>query len=223
MRRTGGIALLALALGIGGALGAGALEAELVYVLGDVEVRRRGAPQEAEIGMLLGSGDVMETGADGMAILHVPGRADLKLREDTVLALDSLGQDLTVSLSRGGVFSRVLAGLTGRYRVVTQTAVAGVRGTEFFVAYGRSIDEYPDLWLCVNSGSVEVVIPDRGESVLVEQGKGINIVGGVRLTRPRAYPWTRRLNWNTDPGQGEVIDRTNLGQAYSDLLDQDYD
>ena len=45
--------------------------------------------------------------------------------------------------------------LKGRYTVRTETAVAGVRGTEFFVAYGRRIDEHPDVWLCVNSGAVE--------------------------------------------------------------------
>ena len=52
--------------------------------------------------------------------------------------------------------------------------------------------------------------------------QGINIVGGQKLTAPRRYAWTRRLNWNTDPARGEVVDRTDLDQAYSDLLDQDY-
>ncbi len=85
------------------------------------------------------------------------------------------------------------------------------------------IDSEPDIWLCVNSGTVEVVIPDANQSILVEQGKGINIVGGRKLTAPRSYPWTRKLNWNTDPRSGAVADRTNLDQAYSDLLNQDYD
>ena len=53
-------------------------------------------------------------------------------------------------------------------------------------------------------------------------GKGINIVGGKTLTKPRFYPWTQKLNWNTEPDAGDVIDRTDLDQAYSDLLDQDY-
>jgi hypothetical protein len=69
---------------------------------------------------------------------------------------------------------------------------------------------------------VEVSIPQTAQTVIVRQGEGINIVGGLKLTRPRRYAWTRRLNWNTDPDKGEVVDRTNLDQAYSDLLDQDY-
>ena len=76
--------------------------------------------------------------------------------------------------------------------------------------------------LCVNEGSVEVEIPQTAQTLIVRQGEGINIVGGRKLTAPRRYAWTRRLNWNTDPARGEVEDRTDLDQSYSDLLDQDY-
>jgi ferric-dicitrate binding protein FerR (iron transport regulator) len=148
---------------------------------------------------------------------------ELKLRENTRLSLDSLdGEGIAVGLTRGSLFSRVTGRLSGRYSVRTDAAVAGVRGTEFFVAYGRRIDRLPDVWLCVNKGSVEVSIPQTAQTVIVRQGEGINIVGGLKLTAPRRYAWTRRLNWNTDPSKGEVMDRTNLDQAYSDLLDQDY-
>ena len=67
-----------------------------------------------------------------------------------------------------------------------------------------------------------MTIPETDQSLVVRQGEGINIVGGTRLTKPRRYALTRRLNWNSDPDRGEVIDRTDLDQAYSDLLDQDY-
>jgi len=223
MTRLSLVALLSGALALTGFTGLPALQGELVYVLGDVSVRQRGAPVEARIGMLLGPGDVIETGADGTAVLRLGSDAELKLRENTLLALDSLGEEPQVNLSRGGLFSRVTARLAGRFRVVTETAVAGVRGTEFFVAYGRRIDEYPDIWLCVNEGSVEVAILGTGRRLVVDEGLGINIVGGVKLTPPRPYRWTRKLNWNADPLRGEVSDRTDLEQAYSDLLDQDYD
>jgi hypothetical protein len=107
--------------------------------------------------------------------------------------------------------------------VRTGTAVAGVRGTQFFIAYGRTIDSQPDIWLCVNAGTVEVTLPASGQSVFVKEGLGVNIVGGAKLTVPRSYPWTRKLNWNMDSKNGKVADVTNLDQAYSDLLDQDYD
>jgi hypothetical protein len=195
----------------------------VVWASGTVEVHRAGRTLEAEPGLEVGRGDVVETGRDGAAILQLAGSVELKLRENTSLSLDSLEEaGISVGLARGSLFSRVIARLTGRYSVRTDAAVAGVRGTEFFVAYGRRIDELPDVWLCVNEGSVEVEIPRTAQTVIVRQGEGINIVGGQKLTAPRRYAWTRRLNWNTDPARGEVMDRTNLDQAYSDLLDQDY-
>jgi len=200
-----------------------AAEGQVVYAIGAVEVHRAGSTLEAEPGLEVGPGDVVETGRDGTAILQLAGRVELKLRENTRLSLDSLDEaGVAVGLTRGSLFSRVTGRLSGRYSVRTEAAVAGVRGTEFFVAYGRRIDELPDVWLCVNEGSVEVSIPRTAQTVTVRQGEGINIVGGLKLTAPRRYPWTRRLNWNTDPAKGEVMDRTNLDQAYSDLLDQDY-
>jgi ferric-dicitrate binding protein FerR (iron transport regulator) len=202
-----------------------AAEGRVVYALGTVAVHRAGQTLEAEPGLEVGRGDVLETGRDGTAILELAGSVELKLRENTRLSLDSLGssgEGIAVSLARGGLFSRVTGRLAGRYSVRTEAAVAGVRGTEFFVAYGRRIDKLADVWLCVNEGSVEVSVPQTDQTVTVEKGEGINIVGGTKLTAPRRYGWTRRLNWNTDPGQGEVMDKTNLDQAYSDLLDQDY-
>jgi hypothetical protein len=68
-----------------------------------------------------------------------------------------------------------------------------------------------------------VDLPASGQSTLVKEGLGVNIVAGEKLTRPRPYPWTRKLNWNNDPAAGMVEDATNLDQAYADLLDQDYD
>ncbi len=201
---------------------AAALEGRVVYADGEVAVLRGARELAAEVGMPVSAGDSVRTGADGTAIVELAGQGELKLRENTTVALDSLGERSSVSLSAGGLFARVVRRMTGRFLVRTQTAVAGVRGTEFFVAYGRKLDRNPDIWLCVNEGSVEVTVPDTGESVVVEEGKGINIVAGTRLTSPRPYAWTRSLNWNTDPASGTVVDRTDLDQAYSDLLDQDY-
>jgi hypothetical protein len=75
----------------------------------------------------------------------------------------------------------------------------------------------------VNEGEVAVEVPDTGESTVVREGEGINILDGVRLTDAQFYDWTRDLTWNMDPDRGEVFDDTNLDEAYADLLDQDYD
>ena len=214
---------LALAVTLACGLPAAALTGQIVYADGEVSVSRGGAAEPAEIGDTVKAGDTIVTGRDGTAIITVQGQADIKLREATTLVLDRLDDQVAISLKTGGVFSRVARTLDRRYTIVTDAAVAGVRGTEFFVAYGRKIDDLRDVWLCVNEGTVEVQIPAASQTVLVEEGTGINIVGGTTLTSPRRYPWTRRLNWNVDAARGGVSDRTDLDQAYSDLLDQDYD
>ena len=200
-----------------------AVSGQVAYTEGDVTLRTAGGTREVAIGDALGPGDVVITGPASLAILDLANGTTVKLREKTTLAINSLGEATSVTLSAGAAFTSIARKLTGSFTMRTSTAVAGVRGTEFFIAYGRSIDAEPDVWLCVNRGTVEVSIPDTGQSVLVNEGLGINIVGGSTITTPRSYPWTRRLNWNIDPASGKVEDATNLDQAYSDLLDQDYD
>ena len=204
-------------------LRAAAIGGEIVYTDGEVLVSQGSSEADAFIGMEVGEGDIIETLEDSLAVIRLAEGTEIKMRESTVLFLDSLGEQVSVNLTQGGVFSRVYRQTVDRYDVRIQNAVAGVRGTEFFVAYGRTIDEQPDIWLCVNEGSVEVSITETNEKVIVEQGLGINIVGGVRLTQPKFYQWTLDLNWNTDPGVGDVRDSTSLEQAYSDILDHDYD
>lgn len=200
-----------------------AVDGDVVYTYGEVLVHRNPEVLSAEIGMSVGEGDVIETAGDGVAVISLVDGAEVKLRENTTVSLDSLGKSVSLRLTSGSVFSRVNRHMISGFSVKTETAVMGVRGTEFFVAYGRKIDSYRDVWVCVNTGSVEVAILETQDTLIVEEGKGINIVGGTNLTSPQRYPWTRKLNWNMDPAAGDVEDRTDLEQAYSDLLDQDYD
>ena len=195
----------------------------ITYSEGVVTVIRGSSRLSGEIGLSLLRGDTVETGPDSLAVLELENRGTLKLRENTSVVLSDLGDDISVSLSAGGLFSRIRR-LSGRgYRVRTPNVSAAVRGTEFFVAYGLAIEDAPDVWLCVNEGSVEVALDDSGDSVLVKEGEGINILSGNRITDPRFYPWTENLNWNTDPSSGKVRDETDLTGAYTDLRAFDYD
>lgn len=198
-------------------------EAQLVYSQGEVSVRRGTQSLTPEIGAQLQQGDLVVTGAASTAILMLNGNTQVKMREKTEFKIDSLGADTTLSLDRGGLFSNIVGKLQGRFSVRTGSVLAGVRGTEFFVAYGKTIDSSPDIWLCVNRGTVSVTVEGTDQSVDVTEGEGINVLSGLKITPPKSYDWTKKLNWNMDPGQAPVQDRTNLNQAYSDLLNQDYD
>jgi ferric-dicitrate binding protein FerR (iron transport regulator) len=199
------------------------------YLEGEVEVIGPAGTVDAEFGMAVTDGDVIATGPSGVVVLRLNDRSQVKLRENTQLRIDSVSEQTVVTLNTGGVFARVARAAAGAARravsfeVRTPSVVAGVRGTEFFVAYGRTVEDEPDLWLCVNEGSVDVAVPSTGRSTIVEAGEGINILAGLRTTKPRFYPWTLELNWNLDPSAGEIVDTTDLDAAYADLLDQDYD
>ena len=201
-------------------LSAGSL---ISWMEGDVRVERNGSEQTAEIGLEVFDGDRIVTGADSLAIVDLEDRGTLKLKSETSVVLESTTADVSVGLFRGGLFSRFRRGAGGGYQVRTPNTVAAVRGTEFFMAYGKTVDEEPDLWLCVNEGQVEVGLTRSDESVLVNEGEGINILGGARITDPKYFPWTEDLNWNTDPESGSVADSTDLDGAYADLRDFDYD
>ena len=219
------VVVFGLVLAVAGAAFGQSVVAEITYLEGDVSVQIDGALEFADFGTPLAAGDSVVTGDDGLAIVMLASGAEIKLRANTTVAMGTLIDGAAVELRSGGVFARVAESAIGRraFEVRTPTVVAGVRGTEFFVAYGRTIEDAPDLWLCVNEGSVEVDVEGQAESTIVNEGEGINILGGRRATDPRFFAWTTELNWNFDAGAGDVVDDTDLDGAYSDLLDQDYD
>ena len=199
-----------------------ALDGKILYTEGTVTVTTGGSSQDAGPGTTVSAGDVVSTGADGLAVVDLSNATQIKLRENTSVTIGALGDNTQVSLSAGALFTRILGKLAGTFSVQAGMTTAGVRGTEFFVAFGRTVDQEPDVWLCVNSGTVDVSVASSGQHVLVPAGKGINIIGGAKLTPPRGYRWTKGLNWNMDPSSGSVEDHTSMNQAYDDLLNHDY-
>jgi hypothetical protein len=192
------------------------------YLEGEVVILQSGVELDGDFGTELFDGDMIITGPDALVIIDLGNTGVLKMKENSTLVLNNTGGSTDLELRRGGLFSRVNK-LTGKgYSVQSETVVAGVRGTEFFMAYGKSFTEGDDIWLCVNEGIVEVAIEGTEESVLVNEGEGISILSGKKLTDPRYYPWTEELNWNSDPASGSVEDDVSLDGLYTDLLDQDY-
>jgi hypothetical protein len=219
---------VALALAAPRAVAADAPPARLAYASGDVTVQSRGGGRLGKTGDALADGDAVATGQGASAVVETADGSRLKLRESSrfVLSLPKPDSPLTdVLLSFGGVFAKVTKRRPGEeFHVRTETAVAAVRGTEFFTAFGREAKggKTKDLWVCVNEGAVDVKTTAAKRGLLVPAGKGVLIKAGLDVTAPQAYEWTKKLNWNMDAKAGAVEDKTNLDAAYSDLLDQDY-
>ncbi len=199
--------------------------ARLLAVSGDVTIQANDGGRIGKKGAVLAPGEAVTTAEGATAVLELPDGSRLKLRESSKIAvtLPSGKSQLTEAfLSFGSAFAKVTKRIAGQeFHVRTPSAVAAVRGTEFFTAYGRPRGKNRDLWVCVNEGAVEIKTDSSKKDLLVPAGKGVLIKSGLDLTKPQAYDWTKTLNWNMDPA-GTIEDKTNLDGAYADLLDQDY-
>lgn len=221
--------ILALALALAAPRAAAAPPAaRLAYASGDVTIQSKDGGRLGKTGAVLADGDAVATGEGASAIVEIADGSRLKLRESSrfVLTLPKPSSPVTdVLLSFGGVFAKVTKRRLGEeFHVRTETAVAAVRGTEFFTAFGRESKggKTQDLWVCVNEGVVDVKTAASRRGLGVPAGKGVLIKAGLDVTAPQAYAWTKKLNWNMDAKAGAVEDKTDLDAAYSDLLDQDY-
>ncbi|MBI5597320.1 MAG: FecR domain-containing protein [Elusimicrobia bacterium] len=199
--------------------------ASIIALEGTVTLTSAGKARPAKKGDAVADGESVAAGPRALAVVEMPDGSRLKLRESTsikVILSPEPGGASGAFLNSGGLFARVKKGLNRRFSVSTPNAVAAVRGTEFFTAYGREGSEGRDLWVCVGRGAVEVKADASPQAILVKQGEGVLLPGGRRTTQPQFYQWTTKLNWNMDAARGPVADATDLGAAYSDLRDQDY-
>lgn len=199
-----------------------AYDGKITYVKGEAEVVAGGASEKAQPGLAVPAGSLVRTSADSLVILTMTGGAELKINAGSSITVPEGGEQ-EISLARGSLFSHVPKLKPGaRFRIRTPSAVMGVRGTEFFTAFGSEAEKDPDLWMCVREGAVEVSGADPAKSVLVRAGEGVLLPHGKEITAPKPYEWTKKLNWNMDPARGEVVDSTKIDYR-KDLLKKDYD
>ncbi|MBL8032143.1 MAG: FecR domain-containing protein [Leptospiraceae bacterium] len=197
---------------------------KLTFVAGNVDVNAGKGWQKATLGQIVNEADKIRTGAKGTVIIALKSGAMLKLKSDSQITLSAVGNSTTIDVDSGSVFSKVDRRTAGQsYQIRAQTMVAAVRGTEFYFAYGNKKKTKADMWLCVNEGKVNVVDSATSSNVDVNAGEGIIIPTDKQIPKPKAYAWTKKLNWNMDAEKGDVEDKTSLKGAYKDLLKNNYD
>ncbi|WP_448581840.1 FecR domain-containing protein [Thermaurantiacus sp.] len=111
---------------------------------GDVRVHAGGTTRPAQIGLLVGEGEGVETGTAGFVTLRLPDGSEISLPTSSAIRFDRLRRyslngalDRRIRLISGGTSARVvpLADPTSRHEVTTPVGVAAVRGTAFRVRY----------------------------------------------------------------------------------------
>jgi hypothetical protein len=131
------------------------------FVDGDVRING----EHADFGQRVGLGDWVETGPDSAVDIVFDRGNIFQLGENTVARLNLSETRQRVDLKFGtlsAVFDRVRT-LSGRgaFDVQTPTAVAGVRGTTFFL---RAVDSRT-TYICTCNGSLEL-LPAGGNPFL---------------------------------------------------------
>lgn len=198
-----------------------AYSGKISYILGDVNLKSGDKNIKASKNTDVQAGDTVTTGVQSLTIIEMSDGAQLKLNEKSSLKIPPK-EEGTIILTAGSVFSKIpKQKLKQQFKIVTPTAVMGVRGTQFFTSYGADSKHPSDLWMCVHEGSVSVTSLLSKKSVLVNEGEGILVPDKSDLTPPQKYSWTKDLNWNLDPGAGSVENKIEIKYQKS-LLKEDY-
>lgn len=137
----------------------GFTEGEITYLEGEVTVDNR----EAQFGMAVQSGSIVETGVDASCDIVFGEKNILRIYEDTLMEIDfSAGNANMRTGSVGAVFNKLSAVVTedgSRFTVASPDAVGGVRGTAFFI----KVEKPGSTYLCTCYGTMALQDP-RGDN-----------------------------------------------------------
>lgn len=207
--------------------------AKLKFSNGDVSLKSaKGKAIKIKKGFVIPNGSTILTGKKAIALIEIKSNKAVKmikvdqLSELRITNIKDQKGKTNLDLNLGAVFVKYLKKTAGAEELLdirSRSVVMGVRGTEFFVVRPANAKQAKDVWMCVNEGIVEVKNIDGTNKQLVKKGQGIHVKDGKKITPPKSYPWTQKLNWNMDPKKGDLDNKIELESAYRDLLDYDYD
>jgi len=168
------------------------IRAMITFAKGSVQLERNGVSAPARVNDILRASDVIRTGKNGGADLMLQDYGVVKLGKDSRLKILSLVKNIKDSsaefkLDRGEAASFITRKRRGaRFKVVTPTAIAGVRGTVFLTEVERlkpgSKKKSPRVKVAVFDGSVAVNLPGQKE-VILHKNSQLVIDGFQKLTR----------------------------------------
>ncbi len=164
------------------AFAAGPAQAEpgtgaISFVEGDVEVIRGGQTLPAELGMAIQARDIVQTRPGGTADVSMNGKAGVRLLPETEAELSETGDSsMRVEVRSGNVILNLeKLPATSSFQLETPTAIASVRGTQFWGRVDLQQADNPVTTLAVREGSIEVFTKGAGRTFLLDQGQALDI------------------------------------------------
>lgn len=196
--------------------------AEVLKVTGKAtKTDAKGSTGSLAAGMILGTGDTINTGPGSTVDLNLGLNGDfLRVDPDTTLKIDNLDianvadrtVTTTLNLAKGGMTGNVINKLTAasKYEIKSASGVAGIRGT----VYNVQTDKAGKITrIIVTSGTVTFV--DRGVTITISAADG----NAKAYTPPAAAPSQAAVGAPTPAetqatvAAGNILQQLGLGQA----------
>lgn len=194
--------LLGAGLGLGGASALAAAAGQVQFVAGEVRLDRGGTSQNVVKGAGVEVGDVLRSGPSGQAQIRFSDGGIMALYPQSHMAIGAYSDSAQAGSSEDRFFVRFLQGalraVTGKigqrnphnYRVITPTAVVGIRGTAFkvFMNVQGEVEvsgEQNSIEVCTEAGCVEV---EPREAVRVISAQQLPVYTHTRALLPLPMP-----------------------------------
>lgn len=154
-----------------------AIRAAITFTSGSVSIERNNEKLSAKIGTFLEQSDVVLTGAKSSAEIVMKGYGAIKLGADARLNVMGLVKgaseaNVELKLERGDMASFITKRSSGsHFTVITPTAIAGVRGTDFLTSVEgvpSGTKKSPRVKVAVFDGAVAVNLPGQKEVILTK-------------------------------------------------------
>lgn len=181
------MSILVLPAAVAAAAEAEASRAVVTSASGGASVLRRGTPVQAAEGMELRKDDVITTPSTGGIDVSLNGLAGIRVLGGTEARLDDTKEsDMRVNVVNGNVILNLeKLPRSSRFRLETPTAVAAVRGTQFWGRVDRQTGPAVTTF-AVREGAVDVYGKAARRSFRLKQGQALDLPSGEGRIKPRA-------------------------------------
>ena len=161
-------------------------------VLGDVQVVREGQMTPVKEHDILKKGDSLQTGPDCTADMSMNDMAGCRVLASS--KVDVMGwkpENMSLSVSEGNVILNLKKlPKDSSFKLETPTAIATVRGTQFWGRVENSMPENPVTTFAVREGVVEITDKASAKTFEIQKGQALDISkeGGVGPSVREALP-----------------------------------
>jgi hypothetical protein len=154
-----------------------AQEVTIAKVQGEVMVTRGDQTWPAKEGMAYQENDILKTGENCMVDFTMNGLAGCRMLASSECAVVSANSNaMAVKVNDGNVILNLKKlPAESSFELETPTAVASVRGTQFWGRVNPAQIENPVTTFAVREGSVEVLAKTAGQSFMLTPGQALDI------------------------------------------------